>query len=263
MEDLRDLDWRKRRKACVQLGEMGGRGVVGPLLERLGDARREVAQAASAALASLGEAPLADAVFGALEHFEVSVKALAGLAVRGDLRAVEPLLALWQDPSSPVRGAARAALHAIAAAVEPRIDTFLCGACLTVLVKNELALHRGDQASWFACRVCSKTSPALAGVREVVAVLDASWAEDLVMDRGSLRVNWLREGGVFDFDRVEIARARDFDVERFAIAVSGDMDEVRYPRYRGMPCAVSRDCHISEPVRRVLQGVFREVRFDL
>ena len=37
------------------------------------------------------------------------------------------------------------------------------------------------------------------------------------------------------------APARGFDVERFAIAAPGD----------------------SEPVRRVLQEVFREVRFDL
>jgi hypothetical protein len=64
---------------------------------------------------------------------------------------------------------------------------------------------------------------------------------------------------LFDFDAIEIVRASDEDVERFAVQVGNDTDSVRHPRYKGMQCAMSSECHLSENTVRILQCMFGQV----
>jgi len=94
---------------------------------------------------------------------------------------------------------------------------------------------------------------------EVVAVLDETMAAAGVEEGGVLRANWLERREPFDFDAVQIANATDAEVERFAMAVGNDMDEVRRERYALLRCEVAPECRLSEHTLRVLRSTFGEV----
>ncbi len=99
--------------------------------------------------------------------------------------------------------------------------------------------------------------------RQVVAVLDAGWdGESEKVNHDMLRVNWLRRPKLFDFDWIEIARASDEDVNRFAAQISGDDDRWRGQRYPQMVCVVSPDCHLSETTLFKLRQMFGEVQIS-
>jgi len=154
---------------------------------------------------------------------------------------------------------ARESLRSIAEVVAPRLNELLCASCLAGLEERERPARDGKTASWFACRICGKARRVLTGVVEAVAVLDKDWEEELAFQEGVVRVNWLKRSALFDFDRVEILRADDYQVERFAIAVGNDTDPQRSSRYHWMPCLVSRGCALSENTLRILRETFGEV----
>jgi hypothetical protein len=93
-----------------------------------------------------------------------------------------------------------------------------------------------------------------------VAVLDAGWSETHRLQNGLLRVNWLAQQRLFDFDRVEIIQATDEDVERFAMQVGNDTDPVRQTRYAHIPCLIAPDCRLSENSLRILRNFFWQVK---
>lgn len=99
--------------------------------------------------------------------------------------------------------------------------------------------------------------------RQVVAVLDAGWdGESEKVNYDMLRVNWLRRPKLFDFDWIEIVRASDEDVNRFAAQIGGDDDRWRGQRYPQMVCVVSPDCHLSETTLFKLRQMFGEVQIS-
>lgn len=99
--------------------------------------------------------------------------------------------------------------------------------------------------------------------RQVVAVLDAGWdGESEKVNYDMLRVNWLRRPKLFDFDWIEIVRASDEDVNRFAAQIGGDDDRWRGQRYPQMVCVVSSDCHLSETTLFKLRQMFGEVQIS-
>jgi hypothetical protein len=75
-----------------------------------------------------------------------------------------------------------------------------------------------------------------------------------------LRVNWLIRRTLFDFDEVEIVRANDEDIERFAVQVGNDTDIIRQPSYKEMRCVISSNCELSENTKRILQHMFGQVK---
>ena len=249
-----------RMTACEALGELGDARAIEPLIERLGDSRDDVRRAAGRSLGRLGESRLAEALIGSREGDEAALAQLARLAGEGDLRAVAPLAALWKDSRSSERCQARDALRAVAEAAAVRLGDLLCRFCAARFRGTTRRSSFGDEASWIACRACGKAGGALAGARQVVAVLDESWKEDLICAGGVARVNWLKRRALFDFDRVEIVAASDYEVERFTIAVGNDMDEYRRPRYKKMPCQVALECVLAEHTLRILRSMFGEVQ---
>jgi hypothetical protein len=66
---------------------------------------------------------------------------------------------------------------------------------------------------------------------------------------------------MFDFDRVEIIRASDEEVERFAMRVGNDTDPVRQGHYPQAQCVVRPGCRLSENTRRVLKKTFGQVKY--
>jgi len=69
----------------------------------------------------------------------------------------------------------------------------------------------------------------------------------------------LARRALFDFDRVEIIRATDEDVERFAMQVGNDTDPLRKPRYAQMRCSLAPNCHLTENTLRILESLFGRV----
>jgi len=76
---------------------------------------------------------------------------------------------------------------------------------------------------------------------------------------GVARVNYLRHKTLFDFDRVEIVQASEYEVERLCVQVRNDTDIFRRRRYRKMPCAVDQQCSLSQSVLNMLKNTFGKV----
>lgn len=253
---LNDREWTVRERACKKLAAAPDGRALEPLLLLLADPRWEVCQAALEPLEALGEGGPAHAMLAALEG---APEQLACLAAGGDLRPVEPLLLLADDDRWAVNEAARRALRSIVEVIAPRLNELLCSSCLAGLEERDRQSRDWKPVFWIACRICGKARRVLTGVVEAVAVLDKDWEEERASQEGVVRVNWLKRQALFDFDRVEIRRATDYEVERFAIAVGNDTDPQRSSRYHWMPCRVARACALSENTLRILRATFGEV----
>lgn len=96
---------------------------------------------------------------------------------------------------------------------------------------------------------------------QVVAVLDSDWPQETHRENHKLlRINWLRRQALFDFDRVEIVRATDEQVQQFIANIRNDADEWRAIQYPQMVCRVSPACNLSENTVRLLRDTFAEVK---
>jgi hypothetical protein len=67
---------------------------------------------------------------------------------------------------------------------------------------------------------------------------------------------------VIYFDEVEIIRADEEEVERFAIQIGNDTDSVRKSRYNQMVCRISADCNLPSNALRILKCIFADIAID-
>jgi hypothetical protein len=246
-----------RKAACRALGKLGDVRAVEPLIQRLGDAH-DVCRAAALALDELGEGRLAWAVVGAIEGYVESRANLARLAQEGDLRAAEPLMqhlaeGHYFDARHAVQG-----LKSICRGVKEAHRVF-CRLCLAAFHRRDHRLERVGTVSISVCRLCGRAANAIPNVRELVAVLDTEMSEELSCTDGVARVSYLKRDAPFDFDRVEIVRAGDYEVERFCVQVANDADPFRKRRYGKMRCVVAPGCRLSENTLRILRSMFGTV----
>ena len=58
---------------------------------------------------------------------------------------------------------------------------------------------------------------------------------------------------------LEIVRATDEEVERFAVQVGNDTDSVRRPRYPHIRCTIAPECSLSTNTLRILRNSFGHV----
>ena len=100
------------------------------------------------------------------------------------------------------------------------------------------------------------------GVKKIIAVLDAGMEEEFTLTDGTARVNWLKRDELFDFERVEIIQASDYDVERFCVQVGNDMDRFRRGGYQKMACIVDPRCSLSENTIKNLMRMFGTVSVE-
>ena len=241
---LSNPDQLVRRDACYALGRLGDVRALGPLIQRLGDKDSSVRRAACQALGQL-----------------MGSGCLARGPRRRLLRAADALIKQLGNEDSDVRDAASRALKSIGKAVEGPHE-LLCRACLAIFQQQDYRLKRVGTVSVPVCRLCGKAAGAIPNVREVVAVLDTGMGEELSSVDGVVRVGYLKRDAPFDFDRVEIVRASDYEVERFCVQVGNDTDPFRRGRYRRMPCLVAPGCRLSENTLRILGSMFGRVSAD-
>jgi hypothetical protein len=140
-----------------------------------------------------------------------------------------------------------------------QISHKLCPQCLARCVAHEVSLSALNSATYYGCRICRQSEEFLDWAGPIVAILDSQSAAETSEEKGALRVNWLVRRALFDFETIEIVQAIDEDVERFAVQVGNDTDELRQSQYENMHCTVSSACQLSENTIRILRHTFGEV----
>ena len=97
-------------------------------------------------------------------------------------------------------------------------------------------------------------------LRTVIAVLDAGWTgETELTQEDVVRVNWLQQQSIFEFDSVEIVEASDEEVVGFVVRIGNDTDDWRRSGYRQMSCRILPGCVLAENTMRSLRDLFAEV----
>jgi len=176
--------------------------------------------------------------------------------------AVAPALQTLVKEDDLLRGVIIAILKDISQATQHlggRAEQLLCPRCLVRCGPHRADLPWQPDVTYYGCRACHQSREFIDCPRGVVAVLDAAWRGAQERQGGFLRVNWLARRALFDFDRVEIIRATDEDVERFAVQVGNDTDPFRKPRYAQMRCSLAPNCHPAENTLRILESLFGQV----
>jgi hypothetical protein len=175
--------------------------------------------------------------------------------------AVPHLQTVATKITSPLRPTAIELLRDIeqetAGRIAPRAGQLLCPRCLARCGPHEIPITDTLEIRYYGCRVCSQSWEFLEG--QVVAVLDRRMVDEVEVAQ-DIRINWLSRRALFDFDRVEIIRATDEEVERFAVQVGNDTDPVRRVRYPKMACVIRPGCQLSENTIKILQRTFGQVR---
>ena len=115
-----------------------------------------------------------------------------------------------------------------------------------------------DLAGDSVCRACGH-SQRFEGVKQVVAVLDHPSAVVSGPEQGVLKVNWLKYGKPFDFERVELDRTGATEVENFVQQSRFQADETVRQGLRKMVCVVGSRARLEDKTLRVLRPVFGEV----
>lgn len=140
-----------------------------------------------------------------------------------------------------------------------RTPYILCPDCLARFEARSVSVWWGVSFTYYGCRRCGQSRKFLDCPQGVVAVLDRDWSEEQNYEGNRLRINWLTRQALFDFDRIEIIRATDEEVERFAVRTGNDTDPFRKPRYQQLPCLVRPESQLSENTMRILDRMFGQV----
>ena len=136
--------------------------------------------------------------------------------------------------------------------------------CLDCVVKPQAFRVMTSQAEsivYYACPKCEQSRRFCAWSDGIVAVLDRTTSKAKIEEDKLIRVNWVVHQDLFDFDWVEIIRATDEEVERFAVQVGNDTDQTRKAKYKEMVCKVSPGAQLSTNTRRILDYTFGEIQF--
>jgi hypothetical protein len=235
------------QKACTL--SPAARGIWTEPLHRVEE--KEISPASPASLISRLSAP------DWVERFAVR----QALAKRGG-EAAAPLVAIRQSDGD-LQTLAVWLLKSIAeettSRLKKRASSLLCSHHLVHPHSHKVRLSWRSVISYYGCRACGQSREFLEWSGKVTAMLDAGMAHEQVEDGGVLRVNWSVRQSLFDFDEVEILRATDEDVERFAVQVGNDTDKVRQRRYKKMHCVIAPGCQLSENTLRILRSRFGRV----
>lgn len=148
--------------------------------------------------------------------------------------------------------------HVTARQLGPKAAQFLCPYCFTRYGPHVVPLLQSHSITYYGCRNCGQ-SRAFSDNPIVVATLDEQALQKTTCQGKVLRVNWSVRRQLFDFDTVEIIRASDEEVERFAMQVGNDTDTRRQARYKKMRCAISPQCPLSENTQHILRKTFGQV----
>ncbi|MBN1993203.1 MAG: hypothetical protein JW953_10905 [Anaerolineae bacterium] len=135
----------------------------------------------------------------------------------------------------------------------------LCPRCLVHYYANQVYRPDLPPIVYYGCRTCGQSREFLEWRGQVVTVLDKRMEAAYTEQEGIIWGNWFLSRSLFDCDWVEIIRATDEDVERFAIQIGNDTDPFRKPRYKEMRCVIGPECQLSENTLRILNRMFGQI----
>ncbi len=110
-------------------------------------------------------------------------------------------------------------------------------------------------AKCVVCRTCGAADK-VEYVKEIVAVLDNKRRSKYLINGDVIYVSYNHHREIFDFDRVIIVDASDFDVEYLCVDIENDMDERRKGRYKKMKCSVSSDSRLRDNTAKIIKRTF-------
>jgi len=200
-----------------------------------------------------------------LEHEDWTIRFIARhtLAALGG-EAVPALTRLAENGTNPQQLDLRWLLRCIeldtTTRLYPLMDRLVCPRCLVHCHAHWIDVPGVMPLVYYGCRNCGQSREFLEWTGSIVTILDTAMTEPFVEQDGALRGNWFLLRTLFDCDRVEIIRASDEEVERFAMQVGNDTDEVRESRYKKMQCVIDPACGLLENTMRVLKSMFGEVQ---
>lgn len=203
---------------------------------------------------------------GAYPHFiAAGAKMIAPLApiARQHEYPLRPLL----EPSArekdhPFRQVAIELIREITRATRqlaPQHAQLVCPTCLHRYMDHLLEVKGMEPITFYGCAIC-QDSTSFIRAETIVAVLDETMAMETVQVETTLRVNWLARRQLFDFDRVEIVKAGDEAIERFAVQVGNDTDPRRKRRYPGMEWIILPGNEVAESTMKILERTFGRVK---
>jgi hypothetical protein len=137
----------------------------------------------------------------------------------------------------------------------------LCPHCLVHCGAHQRKVRWIGDITYYGCRACGQSQNFVPSDNyRLVVVLDTGLTAEQTNHNETIRVNWIKSRKLFDFEEVEIVRATDEDVERFAVQVGNDTDPFRSSHYEQMCCTISSDCVLSENTIRILHRTFGQVK---
>lgn len=191
--------------------------------------------------------------------FEIANASVFALALEG--KAIPILQKAVNNNKHMLRPIALQLIEDITKAISVRLSdsnaNLFCMDCLAHYKTHHMNLPWLQSIDYYGCRLCHSTQDYFEG--KVVAVLDRTTKKDSFQQDGVLRINWLTQRALFDFDEVNIIQATDEEVERFAVQVGNDTDPFRKPKYKEMLCLIDTNCDLSENTRRILRRIFGQV----
>ena len=113
------------------------------------------------------------------------------------------------------------------------------------------------------CRVCDRARFGAYDIGLVVAVLDRTMQHGHRREGDVVRANWLKQRRLFDFDRVEVLSATDYDVETLCMQIGNDTDAYRVARHESMPCVVAAGSGLSQSAVNMLESTFGRLVADI
>jgi len=259
-----------RMVACKILGQVGDKQVIEALIRRTSDENKLVCKAARSALGQLGDKRAVEHLLHQFnqvrsrwswnnEEAQELCKILISLE---DLQMVESLTHDLKIGDTYSKESAARLLVTIGAELEAHFEYLLCRLCLTRFILKTYNVNKYNIAKIPVCRSCGKAGTGIFRIENVISVLDTEMKENLTKENDTVLVNWFQGDSLFDFNRVEIISATDYDVEKFIIQVGNDLDFFRKPRYQKIPCTVKPGCDLSDNTLRILKRTFGEVTVE-
>ncbi len=138
-------------------------------------------------------------------------------------------------------------------------EQWVCPLCFTRCGSHWFDRRWLPDWAYYGCRTCRRSHPLLYCPQGIAVVLDNSDSYISYQQDDVLYTNWPSYRQYTDFDWVEIIKATDEEVERFAVHVGNDTDDVRQPRYKTMTCYLSPTCQLSLNTQRILENTFGQV----
>jgi hypothetical protein len=178
--------------------------------------------------------------------------------------AIDALLEASKAGDCKIRGSVAEVLRSIDHDARRILDNgatdMLCARCLVRCVIRPSGGSDGSDLLYYGCPECGQSGELISGRTELVAVLDRTMLHDCSAVGVELRVNWLIQRSIFDFDKVRIIHTSEEEVRRFLRQVARHRDRFSTATRKTIQCVVGSGLELSPETIQMLQEHFGDVQ---